>query len=510
VRRPLAFLLAAFALAVPPAGAGAGPAEPSEIEATLLRYAAGALAEGDLETARSRYRRLAAGNPRSARARAGLGDVAVAAGDADAARRHYEGALEIDPALAAANLGLAELARAAGDADAARARLDAAIAREPLDPQLHARLFEWTGLAPEAPAADAAPEEVRALAAAHPYDPRTQLAAARLAREEGDAEAARAHVQTALLVADLAPDTAPATAALLAGLDDAERRFVPVHVLADQTVRDRTGWAFELRIAWGRASAALQPLLSTTFVPVSIRPFSSEGVPDDLASIHRAMGASLATGAPAQGIVAGFTRRASPRTPLARRQGQATYFGRDLLVRLDPRDREGRTLAHEVLHLYGAMHLATDEPSLMNPMGGAWRLDAHNARIVRAASGRRFAAGGFEADVLDRTDVGALADALVAALRVNVAFRNAELAEALAERSRVVAGLEARKATVEDQPLAQVAEVTAWVLLRANRPVQAIRMLESAARLWGPTTAEAQAAQAQADAWRTTYKSFLD
>ena len=263
-------------MAVVLASAAAPPARAGEGEALLLRLADRALAEGDLDTARSRYQRLLdahAGPDGAARARVGLGDVAARRGDATAAAEQYEAALELDPTLAPAQLGLAELARASGDADAARARLDAALAAAPLSPRLHARLFEWTGLAPAAGESDASPEGVRARARAYPYDPRAQLALARLALADGDEAGARAALETTLLVADLAPQVAPEAAALLARLDAAERRFVPVHLYADETVRAEPGWEFELRIAWGRASVALRPVLATTFVPVAIRPF---------------------------------------------------------------------------------------------------------------------------------------------------------------------------------------------------------------------------------------------
>jgi tetratricopeptide (TPR) repeat protein len=498
-------VVAWLAAGAPPAGAQSG-------EDLLLGLADRALGAGELDAARSRYERVLESHPddaSAARARVGLGDVAARRDDADAATRHYEAALALDPALASAHLGLAELARRGGDAEAARARMEAALAAAPLDPRLHQRLFEWTGLAPAVPGADADPEAVRALARAHPYDPRVQLAAARVARAEGDDAGARASLETALLVADLAPGVAPEAATRLAALDGAERRFVPVHLYADESVRAEPGWAFELRIAWGRASAALRPLLATTFVPVEIRPFSSQGVGDDLASIHGALRRSLDR-VPLQGILAGFTRRESPRTPLANRLGEAAYFGRELVVRLDPKDVEGRTLAHEVLHLYGAMHLSDEIPSLMNPVGGEWTLDPHTARILRLTRPRRFGPGPFERNVLERVDVPALADALVAAIRVNVGFRNRGLAEAMeaADESRWSAALRAREAMGEDRPLAQMAEYTAVVLMRADRPVQAVRMMESAARLYGPRTREGRAAQARADAWRRAFKSF--
>jgi len=490
-----------FALAAPAPAA-------SEFEDTLLRLASRALGEGDLATAANRYQRVLDANPGSAVAQLGLGDVAARRGDTAGAAKRYQAALAIDPALAAAQLGLAELAHARGDAATARARLDAALEVAPLDPRIHQRRLEWTGLAPPGPVAG--PEAVRARARAHPYDPRAQLAAARLAIAEGHEAAARAELQRALLTADLAPAAAPAAAKLLASLDATERRFVPVHLYADETVRADPGWEFELRLSWGRASAALRPLLATTFVPIAIHPFSSDGLSDDLGSIDRAMLASIER-LPLDGIIAGFTRRGSPRTPQAHRLGEAQYFGREMVVRIDPKDLQGRTLAHEILHLYGAMHLSPEIPSLMNPSGGEWTLDPYNAAIIRLTASRRFGPGSFERNVLQHVEDAALADALVHAIAVNVRFRNAGIAEALSEArtSRVVGRMRARRATGDDSQLALVARLTAFVLIRADRPAEGVLMMESAARLYGPRSAEGRAAQKQADRWRAAYKAFL-
>ena len=503
-KRALGFVLTLaglLALAAPAAAA-------SEFEDTLLHLASRALGQGDLATAANRYQRVLSQNPGSAAAHVGLGDVSVRRGDLAGAAEHYQAALGIDPSLAVAQLGLAELAHARGDAAQARARLDAALEVAPLDPRLHQRRLEWTGLAPAGSVAG--PKAVHARARAHPYDPRAQLALARLAIAEGDETTARAALETALMTADLAPGAAPGAARLLAKLDATERRFVPVHLYADQTVRADPGWEFELRLAWARASAALRPLLATTFVPIAIHPFSSEGVPEDLDSIDRAMLASIER-TPLDGIIAGFTRRVSPRTPRAHRLGEARYFGRELVVRIDPKDLEGRTLAHEVLHLYGAMHLSPEIPSLMNPSGGEWLLDPYNAAILRVTASRRFGPGPFERNVLQHVDEAALAEALVHAIVVNVRFRNAGIEEALAEArtSRVVGRMRARRATADDSQLAPVARLTAYVLIRADRPAEGVLMMESAARLYGPRSAEGRAAQKQADRWRAAYKAFL-
>jgi len=496
-------LLALLVLAAPAARA-------SELEDTLLRLAERALAEGDLRTARSRYERALALRPGSPAAHGGLGAVALREGDEPAALRHFEAALANEPATRAARLGMAEILERRGERAAAAAQLQAGLAHAPLDAELHERLFAVTGLAP--PGGPDDPSAVRARAAAHPYDPRAQLALARLLVARGDAAAARVALETALLVADLAPEVAPEAAGVLAGLagEDARRRFVPVHVWADQTVRAQPGWSFELRIAWGRAAAGLAPVLETTFVPVALHEFSSEDAGDDLVSIQQAMLAKIER-SPLEGIVAGFTRRASPRTASDSRLGQASYLGRELVVRMDPADEQGRTLAHEVLHLYGAIHVSPEIPSLMNPMGGAWTLDPYNAALLAITRERRFGPGSVERNVLERVDEAALADALVAALGVNVALRNAGLREAMEEArtSRVAAALAAREAIGQDPHLADVSRLTAAVLLRRERAAEAVTMMENAARLYGPATPAGRAAQAEADRWRAAYKRFL-
>lgn len=499
-----ALLAVAAGLCLAPAPAAAE----SEFERTLLRLANRALEDGDLATASQRFERVVSANPGSAPGLLGLGRVALARGDDAAAEARFEAALAIDPERPGVYLGLADVAAKRGDDAAARARLRAGLQQAPLDPRLHQRLFDLTGLAPTG--ARAGPDYAEALAEAHPYDPRAQLARARALVAEGRAEEARYALETALLVADLVPTVAPTAAELLAELSGEERRFVGVHVFADESVRAEPGWRFELRIALGRVAQALGPVLRTTFVPVAIAPFESERVTADLGSIHGAMLAAIDR-PPLEGILAGFTRRESPRTATANRLGQAVYLGRELVARIDPKDHQGRTLAHEIVHLYGGIHLSDEIPSLMNPSGGAWSLDRYNTRIVEITRTRRFGPAGLDRNVLSRVDEHELAEALLAALRVNVNLRNAGLAEALeqARTSRVVASQQARAAMSEDRHLGEVAQLTAIILQRADRAAEAVLLMESAARLYGPRTAPGRAAQAQADRWRAAYKAFL-
>ncbi len=486
-----------------PAGAA------SDFETQLLKLAERALAGGDLRNARDRFARVLAQNEGSAAAHAGLGAVALAEGDPAAARASFLAAVERAPGQRRARLGLAELAVADGGRAEARAHLDAALAASPLDPVVNARRFALTGLAREP--SSSTPQAVQALAAAHPYDPRAQLDAARASLAGGEREPAKHQALMALLMADLRPGTGALALAFLAELgdEDVPNRLVPVHVYADETVRAREGWRFELRFALSRAARGLGPLLGTQFIPVSFRGFSSAGASDALASIHESLRRSVGAGPP-RGIVAGFTRRKSPRTANARRLGQANYLGRELVVRLDPADREGRTLAHEILHLYGGIHLDDSVPSLMNPAGGVWRLDRYNAAIVGVTRQRGFSRAGLERDVLEEVDEEALVAALAAGLDANLKIRNAGIRAATreAQQSRFAARATLLAAIGEDRNLGDVARLCAIVLLRNERAAEAVAMMESAARLYGPRTGAGRAAQAEADRWRAAFKAL--
>jgi len=501
-RAVLALGVLALAAAVAPDAPATG------IRESLLELADRALSEGDLETAADRYRRVADAWPGTAAAWTGLGRVALARGDTEAARGHFEAAVAAAAAGAAGHAGLADLALHEGEAARARRLLAAALEASPGDAALHERLWRLTDRAPATPAEGR--EAVLARAEAHPYDPAARLAAGRLLAGAGEGEAAARHLRAALLVADLDPSVAHPAARALARLEGREdgRRYVPVHLWADQSVRDREGWRFELRIAMARASQALDGLLDTLFYPVLLEGFLSSG--DALATIREDWAEQMDQ-PPRHGILAVFTRRSSPRTRLANRLGQAALLGREMLVRLDARDPDGRTLAHEILHLYGAIHVSDTIRSIMNPAGGDLVLDPYNQGIVSAARGRRFGAGAFEQEVLAHVDVAKLAAAYMQALAVNAQVRKAGLLEALEEAggSRRAAAPALRRATAEDEHLADVARIVAYLLLSGDRPAQAVAMMDNAARLYGPRSAAGRDARATADRWRATYKAFL-
>jgi hypothetical protein len=161
-------------------------------------------------------------------------------------------------------------------------------------------------------------------------------------------------------------------------------------------------------------------------------------------------------------------------------------------------------LLHEVLHLYGAVHVAPDVASLMNPSGDATGLDRMNARIVRETRVRTFQ-GDLERDVLDRIDLEATTLAYEDAMRANIAMRQAGLVEALqtAATSPVEARRNAARVREFDPHLGDVARFVAFLLWRGDKPASAAILLETAAQLYGPQTVRGREAAAEAEGiWR--------
>jgi tetratricopeptide (TPR) repeat protein len=504
-------LAAALALACSSAPAPAPPpaAARPELAATLVQTGAQALAAGDLATAEQRFARALEADAASAAARVGLGDVALARGDLAGAEARFLEALAREPGAVDARLGLARVAVRQGRAAEARAQLEEALRADPWRAEVHAERAALTGPAPPAPAALALEEALRR-ARAHPYDVGAGLAAGRALAAAGHrAEAVRA-LESILWLADLDPRSARRAFALLGRLDPAwrERPVVPVHTFADESIRAQPGWPFRVRLAWLGATRSLEALLDVRFVPVRIGGFASAGAPESLEAIDGAFRAQRRA-LPASGVVAVFTGRAPPRGRGEVRLGQAEFLGRRLAVRLEAEPGPSRVLVHELLHLYGAVHVAADVPSLMNPSGEARGLDRFNARIVREMRARGFA-GDLEADVLDVIDLEDTTRAYEDALRANLGLRRAGLAEVFEKGGR--ASLEARRSAVRavelDPHLGDVARFVSLLLWRGDKPASAALLLETAARLYGPRTARGrQAAEDAARLWEESRRS---
>lgn len=502
----LAVLLASLGVACarPAAPVSEGPGAPvqtSEGLRDLVALAGRALDAGDLALAEARFERARDGAPDAASPRVGLARVALARGDLAAADRHAASALAREPGDAAAALVAAEVRIAQARRAEARVLLEAALESAPHDPVVHQRLADLTGPAPREPVADA--DAALAVARAHPYDPWAQLRAARrLARQGRRAEAVEV-ANRATWLADLDPASGFAAARLLPALDPAwrGRTQIPVHVVADESVRRHPGWRMRLRVLWRAASGALDPVLGVVFVPASIGGFSSAGTSDVLGDIQRRVPPGIGADG---GVVAAFTERAPPRRRGSWRLGQATLLGRRMIVRLEPGETESRVLLHEILHLYGAVHIDPAIDSLMNPSGEDLGLDPANAHIVKLTRRRRFRPGTPETNVLPYVDLPALTNAYANALRIDLGFRQLGAIQARAARaqSRYVAAAKAREATALDPHLADVSHLLALLLLEQDRGAEAAGLLELESQLRGPATPRGRAAAREAAALR--------
>jgi tetratricopeptide (TPR) repeat protein len=478
-----------------PRHAEAGPAT------SLVELGEEALARGEIDLAETRFRRALEADREATPPRLGLARVALDRGEPDTARRLAGEVLERAPEDPAALVVLARLERNAGAEAEARQHLERALRAEPLRLEAHAELALLTGRAPRRPSQDLV--EALRVADAHPYDPWGRLQAARLLLERGHPEEARSQLADHTWFADLDPASGMAAFRLLQRLDEqwADRRIVPVHCYADESVRQSPGWEMRLRAVWASLSASLDPVLETAFVPVSLASFSSSSAGGALDSIEKAFRSSVRA-LPAAGIIAAFTERAVPKRRGKERLGQAEYTGRRMLVRLEPGKVESRTLIHEVLHLYGAVHINPDLDSIMNPSGASLDLDPANRAIIELLRGRRFGPGGVEANVLPFVEQGELTAAIAQALRLNLEFRRLGVLEALEAResSRFLGARKAREAVALDPDLASVARFLALLLAEQQRFVSAARFMEAAAQLHGPRSAEGREARAGAEA----------
>lgn len=483
--------------------AGAAETPPRDTDTDLARSLVvlgdEAFARGDLATAQQRYERARAAAPGDAAPELGLGRVALAQSRLDDAQGHFEAARRKDPSSAEPLVRLGEVAMRRKQPEVARDRLREALDLDRWQPEAHARLRLITG--PARGLAEASPDEVIGLADRHPYDLRAQAQAGRLEAERGLVESAVARFEWVLTLADLNPRIANSVMEDLAALEPAwaGRVLIPVHCWADQTVGPAMGWGFRLRWILRDVSESLDDVLGVRFVPASMQRFES-GAGHGLDAIEGARMRAAPT--PPAGIVATFTERAlPPRSPGA--LGHAAFLGRTLVVRLEPGARESRTLLHEMLHLYGAIHVSDRVDSLMNPSGTAREIDPYNQGIVRTTRRRRFGRG-IESDVLARIDIGLTTEAYVAALNANLEFRRLGIHEALdaSQDSRFDRRRRVDKVTKLDSNLADVCEFVHVLMYRLGRLVQAQYLLELAADLYGPDTPEGRDADARAKALR--------
>ncbi len=511
-KRALSFArgaLPCLLLALACAGGAPAPEEPTPAPRlgdggsdTLLQLGEQALARGELDAAEDRFERVLAVRPGSVRAHVGAGRIALARGEPTAARNHFEQALAADPEALDALVGLADLETAADRPTAARDLLERAARLDFRQPGVHERLMDLTGRAPPGrPGRPLSTREALERVQAHPYDPQALTeAGARLVADGHGAQAAPL-LKKAVWLADLHPAAARRALALLPSVDPAweKRRAVSVRIFADETVRSQPHWRFRMRLLWLGISNSLDPVLATRFVPVELRALQSGQGPLRLEPWYQRFRLSTAR-APA-GIIAAFTERPPPQAGAGYSRGLAAFLGRHLVVRLEPGQTTSRVLAHEILHVYGAIHVSPELESLMNPTGESKRLDVANQRIARAVRGRTFQGIGLQADVFAHADLDEVLAAYQAALAVNMLFRNAGITQAIRSSaySRPLAARKARRATRLDPHLADVSRMLARLMLANGRRGEALLLLDSAARLYG-NTSEGREARAASEA----------
>jgi tetratricopeptide (TPR) repeat protein len=378
-------------------------------------------------------------------------------------------------------LRLAEVERRAGDSEAEYAYLAQVIEHDSSHSRAHARLAEITGRAPAA--RDSSPDALVHRALQHPYDPKALVAAAEALAARGRSELAVEYLERAVWLADLDPSAALTAIRRLYVLSDEwkRHRIVPVQLAL-----------------WLAASAMLDSVLATRFVPIAVLPFDAGDTPNDLDSIHERFLA--ATRPPAEGIFAVVTGRALPSGDAVYKKGVAEFLGRSLVVRVAPGVTQSRVLAHEILHLYGAIHVLGGVDTLMNPTGDSLALDAPNIRVVRSLRDRKFGPGGIEKNVLPSIDLGVTVAAYRAALSVNLDLRDADIKEAMQapDTSSDQSEFRIQQATQLDTHLADAARLVAALMLADGQRVEALRLLDLSSQLYGPSTPRGRASAEKA------------
>jgi len=315
-------------------------------------------------------------------------------------------------------------------------------------------------------------------ARAQPDAPPVLLRAAQALRRAGDDAGSLTLLERIVWLGDVDPASTEAAITLLADRSPAwrGRMLVPVRAFADESVRASTDWQTRLRSIVHALSETLGDTLEVRFVLRALESFDSGAVPGDLAAVHRAF-TRATTPAPGDGILLAFTARATPPAEGDSRDGIAEFLGRRASIRLT-KDADPRwTAAHEVLHLYGGVHVGHDRDSLMNPTGDSTALDEANRRCVRAMRRRRFERDSGDRGAVDR-DVLARIDLHEAALAYT------ELVAANRTYQRIAAG----KVVARDAALADAARAIAGILLGAGRNSDALALFDAAETLYGPDT----------------------
>ena len=481
------------------AKAATSPAPParmprSELVTQLLSLGNRALQKGQWAQAEDRFRRVLVLEPGAPEARVGLSRIRLARGEVGKARDELgffpDAAVGIEIDEVELAVSWAQIEVASGNREGARRVLYAAHRVAPLRYDIAGQLEVLSAKAPAATASDDKKRLKHAID--HHFHPASLVAGGQVALEQGDEAGARRWLEEAVWLADLDSDASRDAVAALGSFDTAwsQRRIVPVHVYADQKIRADPHWKSRVRLVWRALSVALDPLLAVAFVPVSLGPFATAQGHVSLRSIDEDFRATAGP-LPPRGLIAVLTETPVPRRAGSWRLGQASFLGRDLIVRIDKGAIESRVLAHEILHVYGGVHVSDEVNSLMNPSGESLHLDPANVALARLTKARRFGRGGVSQTVLPHVDQGRLAGTYMEwlAFQLDVRRRGMANAEGEVETSRYIAAATARKSAKLDPHMADVAAFTGQLLLVMGEPEQAADLFVVAARLYGLRTA---------------------
>ncbi len=471
----------------------------TSLSQVLIQRGEVALARGDRDDARNRFERALQAAPHSAGAHTGLGKVAYAEGDDTAAIPLFRKAIELNPELADARLGLVRCLRRQGDIKSARTELEKAFVRNLRGPALQQEFAEITGAAPRRPVNSA--QEAVQLASDYPFDPWAVFIAGEVAAASDQPEIAMQYFKSALWLTMANPQIGMQAFDRLQGLSEEwqERRLVPVHIWGDETIRADSAWQFRAIHLFRNLSQDSDPMVKTIFLPVSTHPFESGSGFPTLSNINQRFRESNPK-IPGYGIVIILTERAAPDLPgESWRLGQAQFLGRVMTVRLQPDELRSRVLAHELLHLYGGIHISPEAKSIMNPSGDSYKLDPINAAIFTNMRNRRFNNAGIEKNVFPWIDMQQAAKIYKKGLRLNLGFRNAGMIEARNDfsESPYVAAQRAQKAQQLDEHLISISNFLANLLLVQGERVEAIETLHLTRQLQGPNTSNGRKTQAR-------------
>ena len=453
-----------------------------ELVSALNQLGHDALRRKQYAAAEARFLRALLDDPNSVAARLGLARIAIAQSQWEYARAQWSQAKEVCSSCAEVWIVAARLALGEGSPGVSREHLEQALAHDPYAAEAHDLLAKLTSHA--AVSSQLGPTlQLRV----RPYDLHVRRVAAEQLIDAGRFEEALSAIEESLWLADQDEGEVLQLLKLEQNLRKKPRSIVWVNSYADEELRAMPGWKYQIRVFWREANRVLSPILGLRFLPRRIEDFSIPSNVGELQSIEMAFLRRLGETPPAGVLVAFSGREPSQRRGHFRR-GQADFLGRRVVVRVEESLQTSRILAHEMLHLFGAVHVVSDLDSLMNPSGSSKKLDALNAEIVRSLRLRSFESDELESEVFSKVNLSETTDAYLALLKVNLAYRNIAN-QSVRDPGVRVAGL--------DPHLADVSRFVGRLLERQGKIQEAQKWMGNAARLYGFASLKGKGALAE-------------